>query len=105
MLLSDLPVQPNPVMLCFLPGFGFGPAVRVSLNDFRAYVSLGRVFLRAFSGLRQPSLHTDKRLAEATAGRHFQNNPSRMADQPAAQVHHPLSWSRLFGQVGGEVKL
>jgi hypothetical protein len=90
MLLSVLPAQPNPVMLCLFLGFGSGSEVRVDLNDFRAYVSLGRVFLRVFSSLRQPSLHTDKRLAEATAGRHFQNKPSRMADQPAAQVHHPL---------------
>ena len=86
MLLSDLPAQPNPVMRCFFPGFGFGSAVRVDLNDFRAYVSLGRVFLRAFLGLRQPSLHADKRFAEAAVGRHLQDNPPRMPDQPAAQV-------------------
>ena len=98
MVLSALSAQPSPVMRCFSPGFGFGPEFREDLNDFRAHVSLGRVFLRAFSGLRQPSLHTDKRLAEATAGRHSQNNPSRMADQPAAQVHHPLRWSQKIGQ-------
>ena len=90
MVFSALPAQPNPVMWCLFPGFGSGSELRVDLSDFRTYVSHVRNFFRIFSGLRQPSLHAGKRFAEAAVGRHLQDNPPRMPDQPAAQVHHPL---------------
>lgn len=82
--------QPNPIMGCSFPGFGFGAEVRVDLNDFRAYLSRVRNCLRVFLDLRQPSLHADKRFAEAAVGHHLYDNSPRMPDEPSAQGHHPL---------------
>jgi len=90
MVLSALSAQPQPIMGCFFPGFGFGAAVRVDLSDFRAHLSRVRNFLRVFLGLRQPSLHADKRFTEAAVGHHLHDNTPRMPDESSAQVHHPL---------------
>jgi len=90
MVLSALSAQPSPIMGCFFPDFGFGTEVRVNLNDFRAHLSRVWNFLRVFFGLRQPSLHADKRFAEAAVGHHLLDNSPRMPAEPSAQVHHPL---------------
>ena len=90
MVLSALSAQPQPNIGCFFPDFSFGAEVRVDLSDFRAHLSRVRKLLRVFLGLRQPSLHADKRFAEAAVGHHLHDNSPRMPDEPSAQVHHPL---------------
>jgi hypothetical protein len=90
MVLSALSAQSNPIMRCFPPGFGFGTELKVNLNDFRVHLTLVRIFLRVFLGLRKPFLHASKSFAEAAVGHHLQDNSPLMPNQPSTRVHNPL---------------